>query len=195
MDVPQQIVEEPKVLPVHQNMLENGDQIAVRGLVKDLSPWLVPIMAHTDGTDGTDGTYLHHGIYLKEEMNVIEFQGEDKKSAKPKIRSLTKFVAGSVDAEIYRVQHKKSDCLPVDETIRLGREAVRKAGSWERYNLIFNNCETFATFLKTGKEMSMQVQKVMLATLEKLAPVVNKGIASSSALSVDIASSIGITKK
>lgn len=189
MDALQEIEEEPEVLRVHQTQLENGDQIAVRGLVKDLSPWLVPIMAHTDGTDGTDGTFLHHGIYLKEEMNVIEFHGEDKKSAKPKIRSLTKFVAGSVDAEVYRVQYKDSDCLPVDETIQLGREAVRKAGSWQPYDLILNNCETFATYLKTGKKISMQVQKVMIANVEKLVPVVKKGSASSAA------SSIGITKR
>lgn len=189
MDASQEIEEEPEVLPVHQTELENGDQIAVRGLVKDLSPWLVPIMAHTDGTDGTDGTFLHHGIYLKEEMNVIEFHGEDKKSAKPKIRSLTKFVAGSVDAEVYRVHYKDSVCLPVDQTIQLGREAVRKAGSWEPYDLILNNCETFATYLKTGKKISKQVQKVMIANVEKLVPLVKKGIASSSV------SSTGITKR
>ena len=181
MGDPQEIVKIPKIEAVHQKQLENGDQIAVRGLVKDLSPWLVPIMAHTDDTDGTDGTFLHHGIYLKEEMNVIELHGEDKKSAKPKIRPLTEFCAGSVDRKLYRVQYQEGDYLPVSETIQRAKEAVEKAKSWEPYHLVVNNCETFATFLKTGKKISMQVQKVLLANLEKAVPVIKKAITSSAA--------------
>lgn len=181
MDAPQEVVKIPKIVEVHQKQLEDGDQIAVRGLVKDLSPWLVPIMAHTEDSDSADGTFLHHGIYLKEEMNVIELHGEDKKSAKPKIRPLTEFCAGSVDRKLYRVQYEEGDYLPVSETIQQGKEAVEKARSWEPYHLVKYNCETFATFLKTGKKISMQVQKVLLANLETAVPVVKKAIASSAA--------------
>ncbi len=130
--------------------LNNGDQIAVRGNVKNLSPWLLLVTAHTDGT------YLHHGIFIKETWSVVEFQGETKENARPKIRPFRQFFNGNVDGKIYRVVYKEGECLPVDETIRRAKEAVEKGNTWPSYNLILNNCETFATLLKTGEAVSLQ---------------------------------------
>lgn len=57
-------------------------------------------------------------------------------------------------------------CLPVYETMQMAENAVAMQNSWPSYDLIKNDCETFATYLKTGKLCSMQA----LDAVKKLGP-------------------------
>ena len=41
--------------------------------------------------------------------------------------------------------------------MQMAENAVAMQSSWPSYDLIKNNCETFATYLKTGKPCSIQV--------------------------------------
>ena len=41
--------------------------------------------------------------------------------------------------------------------MQMAENAVAMQSSWPSYDLIKNNCETFAIYLKTGKPCSMQV--------------------------------------
>ena len=127
--------------------LKTGDKIAVMGEVADLHSSLLPLMDHTNGI------YFHHGIFDKENLEVIELQGDDKASARPKRRPILQFTYKRYP--LYRVVHER--CLPVETTMKMANEAVEKQDSWPGYNLIQNNCETFATYLKTGHKYSEQV--------------------------------------
>lgn len=129
--------------------LKRGDQIAVMGNVADLSPLLRPLMALIGQT------YYHHGIYDKENMAVYHFTGVDKASAKPQKSDFTDFFAGHT--QLYRVEYEDDEqCLPVNEVMKRAEDAVNRSSTWPDYHLIKNNCETFATYLKTGKAQSKQ---------------------------------------
>lgn len=139
--------------------LENGDQIAVRGNIEDLSSWLLPFTVHTRGS------YLHHGIFVKENLSVIELHGESKEDARPKIRPFLKFFSGH--DKLYRVRYKEGECFSVEETMRRANEAVEKGNAWPPYSVISNNCESFATLLKTGKAVSRQVLMALVSSLKR----------------------------
>lgn len=117
--------------------LNHADHIAVERNCSELTPLLCPLLR--------DGKYFHHGIFDKRNKQVIEFHGEtkNKDNARVQRRHISDFVDGGC---LYRVVHE--NCLPVEDTFLLANEVLE--GSWPRYDLIKNNCETFATYLKTG---------------------------------------------
>lgn len=136
-----------KIEEVELKDLKHGDQIAVMGDVAEIH-WALPRFMSR-----ANGKYFHHGIFDKENLEVIELQGDDKASARPKRRPILQFTYKRYP--LYRVVHEK--CLPVETTMKMANEAVEKQDSWPGYNLIQNNCETFATYLKTGHKYSEQV--------------------------------------
>ena len=142
----------PTYEPACLNNLKTGDQIAVKGNVVDLNPFLLPFMLHTNGE------YFHHGILDKERMEVIDFHEDNKFSAKPKRRSISEFLAGR--CQLYRVIHE--ECLPVEKTMEMANDAVQPGSFYPAYNLLLNNCETFATYLKTGNKRSAQASQAVL---------------------------------
>jgi len=73
---------------------------------------------------------------------VIDFHGDSKADAKPKGRPILEFVAGG--RQLSRVLHE--NCLPVAETMKMVNEATEQRSYWPGYDLITNNCETFATY-------------------------------------------------
>lgn len=152
----------PRIEIVQLGDLKTGDQIAVMGQVADLHPSLLPLMDHTDGI------YFHHGIFDKEKLEVIDFHGDTKANAKPKRRPILEFVAGR--PQLYRVVHE--NCLPVETTMNMANEAAEKPSYWPGYDLIRNNCETFATYLKTGIKHSAQASAALLHLLCKAAAAV-----------------------
>ncbi len=117
-------------------------------------------------TAQTGGAYLHHGIYVKEKMSVIEFHGENKEDARLIERDLTEFFSGHKN--LYRVVYEEGDCLLVEETMQWANIALAMGNTWPLYDVVLNNCETFAFLLKTGKEVSLQVLNAWLETLELL---------------------------
>ena len=162
-----------KIEEVKLGDLKTGDQIAVKGNVENLSPCLILVTAHSNGT------YLHHGIFNKEELCTYELQGDTKKEARPKKRDFTEFYAGHT--ALYRVEYDEGECLPVDETIKRAEEVVKQGSHWPEYHLILNNCESFATYLKTGKEISMQVLNALVEMAVKVATVVGESSIAHSA--------------
>jgi len=150
-----------KIEEVKLKDLNNGDQIAVMGNVVDLSPWLLPFTVHTNHT------YLHHGIFDKENFAVIDFHGNNKANARPKRRDFTEFFAGHT--KLYRLVYEEGEkCLPVDETMQMANKAVEQRSSWPAYHLIQNNCESFATYLKTGRAISQQVLEALISWTRQL---------------------------
>lgn len=141
--------------------VKTGDQIAVKGNIANLHPSLVAVTAIVGET------YLHHGIYDKETSTVIEFHGDNKANAVPKKRDFTEFFAGHT--ELYRVVYEEGEeCFPVEETMKRAENAVKTQRSWAPYHLITNNCESFATYIKTGKQVSKQVLAALINLLENM---------------------------
>ncbi|HOJ68188.1 MAG TPA: lecithin retinol acyltransferase family protein [Candidatus Hydrogenedentes bacterium] len=104
------------------------------------------------------GLYYHHGIDVGN-GRVIHFSGEPLHPGNAMVRevSLEDFLEGA-QAEV--VDHENA--LPPDETVRLARSRIGETG----YNLLFNNCEHFATWCKTGKPQSRQVYKAAKTVLQ-----------------------------
>jgi len=145
--------------------LKHGDQIAVMGNVADLSPLLTPLMEHTGET------YYHHGIYDANNMEVIHFTGESKADAKPKRSDFPEFFAGH--KQLYLVVYEDhEECLPVQEVMKRAEDALKQARSWPGYDIIKNNCETFACYLKTGKARSKQAMDALVMAAIKFTPIV-----------------------
>jgi len=152
----------PRIEVVQLSDLKTGDQTAVMGNVVDLHPSLLPLMDHTKGI------YFHHGIFDREKLEVIDFHGVTKADAKPKRRPILEFVARG--RQLFRVLHE--NCLPVAETMKMVNEATEQRSYWPGYDLITNNWETFATYLKTGKKYSAQASAALLNLLINAAAAV-----------------------
>ena len=127
--------------------------------------------------------YCHHGICLglDENLDVIDFGGEDEAKAKPRKLTYNEFVSGTADAKVYRISYETGSCLDVEETINLAEDLVKNPSKWEKYNPLKNNCESFATYLKTKKAVSQQA----LRALRKMVGI-TAGVASAFAGSASL---------
>ncbi len=94
--------------------------------------------------------YTHHGIYCGD-GKVIHYH-KDKIGSTSK----SKFSRGK---KIHIKKYKK--CEPASLVVK---RAKSKRGE-QLYNLIFNNCEHFAYWCKTGKYESKQVNEVPIKIL------------------------------
>ena len=154
------------------NDLKTGDQIAISGDVKDLHSLLVPFTIHTNNI------YFHHGIFDRENLAVYDFSGDSKANARPQRRDIKEFMQGHL--KLYRVVYEDGEqCLPVDKVMKRAEDAVKQQSSWPDYHIITNNCESFATFLKTGNLYSEQAIKAVEEFCKKAAPVAVALLASS----------------
>lgn len=100
--------------------------------------------------------YTHHGI-LVGANEVIHYSGEplEKIHASVRLDSLETFLGeGTIEVVTY------SAALPVEETIAKARSRLSESG----YHLVFNNCEHFARWCKTGDHASDQVNDAVAAT-------------------------------
>lgn len=101
------------------------------------------------------GLYYHHGIDLGD-GTVIHFSGEplNRKTAKVARVAEEEFLSGerkeTVDYDI------SESVLTPQETVRLAEEQLDSEG----YHLFQNNCEHFATYCKTGRKKSPQIQSL-----------------------------------
>lgn len=114
--------------------------------------------------------YWHHGIDVGNGM-VVHFNGEPFKEGSFEISKCTieEFLNGG-NLEV--VQYKRCDTprnVVQRALLRVGR------GQGE-YHLVFNNCEHFATFCKTGESESIQIKKAAVAVAATTAPFALKGI-------------------
>jgi hypothetical protein len=139
--------------------LPAGTQIAVKRSIRDLNPlfarFLYPLVFRKM-------SYYHHGVYVGDGQ-VVHFHGENKALAKPRECHIEEFRAGSEDDEaIFKVVYgNEVTVLPVDDTVNMANEMVEHPTMWKKYNVMVNNCETFATWLKTGVKDSAQATEGM----------------------------------
>ena len=94
--------------------------------------------------------YTHHGIDTGD-GEVIHYTGEvgQKANAAVKKTSLAEFAKGNlIEVASYGV------CNPVELVMERAESRLGESA----YNLVFNNCEHFATWCKTGKHHSEQVK-------------------------------------
>ncbi|QEY32536.1 NC domain protein [Synechococcus sp. RSCCF101] len=91
------------------------------------------------------GLFLHHGIDLGDGTVAHYLEGREI------LRSpLSDFASDGGPTQV--VDHDR--CDPAGVTLR---RAMGRIGE-QRYNLLFNNCEHFATWCKTGRHRSRQVE-------------------------------------
>ena len=135
-----------------------GTQIAVKGLLENLDAsltFLYPLVS-------ADGYYFHHGMYLGngQVSHFAEENKSNKANAKPRICSAHEFLSRGVDGKIYEVNYGNS--APVsnsNDTISTRLNTLMNHPRPEmcpKYHIISCNCETFACWLRTGREFSVQ---------------------------------------
>ena len=93
------------------------------------------------------GLFLHHGIDLGDGTVAHYLEGREI------LRSLQDDFSSGQPVTV--VEH--SQCSPQGVTLR---RAMSRIGE-QNYNLLFNNCEHFATWCKTGRHRSDQVNSVL----------------------------------
>ena len=134
--------------------LDEGTQIAYKSLYKDISEsmrFLYPLFGH-------DEYYYHHGMYLGNDR-VAHFSGDRKEDAKPQECKLHKFIEGSADGKLFQVKfNEKVPMLRVNEILERAERMLQNPSEWPVFDIIENNCESFATWITTGNKCSQQVQ-------------------------------------
>jgi hypothetical protein len=93
------------------------------------------------------GLYYHHGVYYGNDK-VAHYAG----GGRIRITSLRAFAGRR---KIHTVKHKKACC-----TRTIIKKVDRRLGE-KKYNLVFNNCEHFATWCVTGRHRSSQIDNPM----------------------------------
>jgi uncharacterized membrane protein YkvA (DUF1232 family)/3-methyladenine DNA glycosylase Tag len=116
-------------------------------------------MVKGDHIEVNRGIYWHHGIYMGD-GTVIHFAGEPAERSNAEIRqtSLEEFLKGG-EPEIV----KHTVCFDADIVVQNARFALNLKDStklFKKYSPLFNNCEHFASWCKTGKPASKQVEKL-----------------------------------
>ena len=96
------------------------------------------------------GLFYHHGIYLGDGTIAHYLEGREILRSK-----LQDFAQGQ---QIKVVNHPTAS----SRTITL-RRAMKRLGE-QKYNLLFNNCEHFANWCKTGLHRSSQTEGFLKAT-------------------------------
>lgn len=92
--------------------------------------------------------YSHHGIDCGD-GTVIHYAAEPGGRRRIERTSVAEFAAGST---VLRRAHRR--CLPTDDVVANAESRLGEA-SW---NLIWNNCEHFASWCSTGSRASKQVR-------------------------------------
>ena len=143
------------------------------------------------GVHRMGGAYDHYGIYTGR-GKIIHFSNEGSdfgSDIRVRRATLSQFKNGAsnvfvVDFEAYRDYRENPDLfdfaglfkLAIDSffgnemTIYSPEETVERAESQlgrEGYNLVFNNCEHFAVWCKTGVKESSQVQRFLEAIVSR----------------------------
>lgn len=110
------------------------------------------------------GMYYHHGIDMGR-GRVIHYSGEPLSASDGEVRidPIKDFSRGG---EIEIVVHSRA--FPANQVIKRARS---KLGEKE-YSLVFNNCEHFARWCKTGEHKSEQVEEIIRRIGEHYLPSV-----------------------
>ena len=161
------LVLESKKMNVHYQLrpikklhdIQEGTQIAVKCAFKNLHPDLKRFYPMFE----KEPEYYHHGVYIGEHENhgrftVAHFSGTSKDDAKPQGCDFLEFTANAADNQIYEVVHDNPQPIQVEETLRRAQSVLDNPGIWPGYQIMLNNCEHFANWLKIGESVSMQIE-------------------------------------
>ncbi len=98
--------------------------------------------------------YSHHGIFIGED-EVVHYSGEVKNRDCAQVCkvSLEAFLQGGIPSV---VEHRNTLFSP-DEIVTRALSRVGEA----KYDLVFENCEHFATWCTVGKKQSKQVLRAV----------------------------------
>lgn len=159
---------------VHQiEDLKPGDHIAVHGVVR---------------AGQLDSLYKHHAIVINVEeitnmVTIINYAGDlGTTLIAAKASAIIREEEWNFeDQEIFLVVHPKGTCLEGDEVIKRAYKYVGQKGfdGREKYNFLFNNCEHFANWCKTGKaycEQKLNLLRSAIRVLPTAAKPPAKGI-------------------
>lgn len=106
------------------------------------------------------GFFYHHAIDLGN-GKVVQYRGEIIKGKDPKtsivgINSISDFIRFS-GSEIEVVEYINDKIFEPDEVIRRAKSRLGE----NKYNILFNNCEHFCYWCKTGKSKCMQIKTIL----------------------------------
>lgn len=124
------------------SLLRPGDQLAVQGYYKGIE-------------------YYHHGIFISPEEGVIEYGGNDKKSATVKLVKLFTFTNYG-KRQLVRMAYPNYMCLPPEIVVENAKQFLKSPQTWGSFNVMLNNCEHFATYCKTCIAQSKQAGKIII---------------------------------
>ena len=99
-----------------------------------------------------DGVIEHHGIFLGRLdaiTKVADFWGEDKESARIRIRPLFHFVSGKAQLLVVRYNWDEKDTAWRDLSAELAIALAKEGHPQPLYNFLSHNCDHFATFCRT----------------------------------------------
>ena len=100
-------------------------------------------------------------MYLGD-AEVAHFTGTNKADATPRKCDIVEFQKVSVDGKLYRVEYGDTvKMLSVKETLKRARAVLAEPSEWPGYQIIKNNCESFATWLTTGELWSVQASRAV----------------------------------
>lgn len=110
------------------------------------------------------GGYYHHGIYCGD-GSVIHYARGLSQKENPAVKQdlLEKFAfGGEIEVE------SSSGSLASDEIIERAKSRMGES----QYNLVFNNCEHFANWCRTGNHKSEQVESIFYMVNNFVTPVI-----------------------
>jgi len=112
--------------------------------------------------------YKHYGIYAGNGriINYSSEYGDFGRDIEVREVSFEQFAKGR-KCEVIRFADNKTKVFLPKETVKRARSRIGE----KRYHLLFNNCEHFALWCKTGKSKSVQVQNAAI-TVALLSSVV-----------------------
>jgi len=104
--------------------------------------------------------YQHYGVYAGN-GRVIHYSGESSHFGRDvgvRETSLEEFAGGGKCTVVkFAGNHSGTRLFSGKETVNRARSRIGE----KSYNLIFNNCEHFALWCKTGRSKSIQVEKAV----------------------------------
>ena len=131
----------------HFRQLQKGDHISVNGL------------SSVGCCLSSSSFYYHEGIYS--DGYVYHFSGDTQQDAKVKKSTIKEFLRGR--NVLYRSNYNGQSCYDSQRVVERAEEIFQN-GTWAGYQPIFNNCEHFATYCKTGNAYSNQVKFIFNIT-------------------------------
>ncbi|CAF3689385.1 unnamed protein product [Adineta steineri] len=126
--------------------------------------------------------HFHHGIVIDTntpDISIIHLWAADKNSGRVQTTTLPIFIAGSIDdvgknlRHLYLVNYDGDTVKKQQTTVETAKKTLENADDI-KYNLATLNCESFASFCRTGKWRSEQTEKLTNVLIENAADIYEK---------------------